>query len=112
MTVTCSGGSPVFECSLDNGSFSPCTSPANFDNLGAGSHTVAVRNSNACLGPSQTKTIVIPTAINASITTTPASSSIAADGTMTVTANGGTHGYSVTLNGGDRHTIARPGAST
>ncbi|PYK43005.1 MAG: hypothetical protein DME53_13670 [Verrucomicrobia bacterium] len=100
MTVTFSGGTPGYECSLDNGSFAPCTSPATFDNLGAGSHTVAVRDSNACLGPSQTKTIVIPTAINASITTTPASSSIAADGTMTVIANGGTPGYSVTLNGG------------
>ena len=112
MTVTFSGGTPGYECSLDNGSFAPCTSPATFDNLGAGSHTVAVRDSNACLGPSQTKTIVIPTAINASITTTPASSSIAADGTMTVTANGGTPGYSVTLNGGAPNTIAASGGST
>ena len=112
MTVTFSGGTPGYECSLDNGSFAPCTSPATFDNLGAGSHTVAVRDSNACLGPSQTKTIVIPTAINASITTTPASSSIATDGTMTVTANGGTPGYSVTLNGGAPHTIAASGGST
>src|SRR5437773_6158939 len=112
MTVTFSGGTPGYECSLDNGSFAPCTSPATFDNLGAGSHTVAVRDSNACLGPSQTKTIVIPTAINASITTTPASSSIAADGTMTVTANGGTPGYSVTLNGVAPHTIAASGGST
>src|SRR5437016_2343222 len=112
MTATFSGGTPGYECSLDNGSFAPCTSPATFDNLGAGSHTVAVRDSNACLGPSQTKTIVIPTAINASITTTPASSSIAPDGTMTVTANGGTPGYSVTLNGGAPHTIAASGGST
>ncbi|PYL35462.1 MAG: hypothetical protein DMF35_02700, partial [Verrucomicrobia bacterium] len=81
MTATFSGGTPGYECSLDNGSFAPCTSPATFNNLGAGSHTVAVRDSNACLGPSQTQMIVIPTAINASITTTPASSSIAADGT-------------------------------
>src|SRR5205809_917870 len=112
MTVTFSGGTPGYECSLDNGSFAPCTSPATFDNLGAGSHTVAVRDSNACLGPSQTQMIVIPTAINASITTTPASSSIAADGTMTVTVNGGTPGYSVTLNGGAPHTIAASGGST
>jgi hypothetical protein len=55
---------------------------------------------------------VIPTAINASITTTPASSSIAADGTMTVTVNRGTPGYSVTLNGGAPHTIAASGGST
>src|SRR5436305_430024 len=112
MTVTFSGGTPGYECSLDNGSFAPCTSPATFDNLGAGSHTVAVRDSNACLGPSQTKTIVIPTAINASITTMPASSSIVGDGTMTVTANGGAPGYSVTLNGGAPHTIAASGGST
>src|SRR5882724_3583435 len=112
MTATFSGGTPGYECSLDNGSFAPCTSPATFNNLGAGSHTVAVRDSNACLGPSQTQTIVIPTAINASITTTQASSSIAADGTMTVTVNGGTPGYSVTLNGGAPHTIAASGGST
>ena len=112
MTATFSGGTLGYECSLDNGSFAPCTSPATFNNLGAGSHTVAVRDSNACLGPSQTQMIVIPTAINASITTTPASSSIAADGTMTVTVNGGTPGYSVTLNGGAPHTIAASGGST
>src|SRR5467141_4187449 len=112
MTATFSGGTPGYECSLDNGSFAPCTSPATFNNLGAGSHIVAIRDSNACLGPSQTQMIVIPTAINASITTTPASSSIAADGTMTVTVNGGTPGYSVTLNGGAPHTIAASGGST
>src|SRR6266403_1176659 len=112
MTATFSGGTPGYECSLDNGSFAPCTSPATFNNLGAGSHIVAVRDSNACLGPSQTRTIVIPTAINASITTTPASSGIAADGTMTVTVNRGTPGYSVTLNGGAPHTIAASGGST
>jgi hypothetical protein len=112
MTATFSGGTPGYECSLDNGSFAPCTSPATFNNLGAGSHTVAVRDSNGCLGPSQTQTISIPTAINASITTKPASSSIAADGTMTVTANGGTPGYSVTLNGGAPHAIATSGGST
>src|SRR6266403_2275050 len=112
MTATFSGGTPGYACSLDNGSFAPCTSPATFNNLGAGSHIVAIRDSNACLGPSQTQTIVIPTAINASIATTPASSSIAADGAMQVTVNGGTPGYSVTLNGGAPHTIAASGGST
>src|SRR5438477_10138212 len=94
---------------MDNGSVAPCTSPANFNNLSAGSHTVAVRDSNACLGPSQTKTIVIPTAVNASITTTPASSSIATDGTMTVTAHGGTPRYSALLNDSapDTHAASR-----
>jgi uncharacterized protein (DUF2141 family) len=112
MTATFSGGTPGYECSLDNGSFAPCTSPATFNSLTAGSHTVNVRDSQGCLGPAQTQTIIIPTALSVSVATTPASSSIAADGTMTVTVNGGTPGYSVTLNGGAPHTIATSGGST
>ena len=112
MTATFSGGTPGYECSLDNGSFAPCTSPAIFNSLTAGSHTVNVRDSQGCLGPAQTQTIIIPTALSVSVATTLASSTIAADGTMTVTVNGGTPGYSVTLNGGAPHTIAASGGST
>jgi hypothetical protein len=112
MTATFSGGTPGYECSLDNGSFAACTSPSTFNNLAAGSHTINVRDSQGCSGPSQTKTIVIPTAVNGSVATTPASSANAADGTMTVTVSGGTPGYSVTLNGGAPHSIATSGGST
>jgi hypothetical protein len=111
MTATFSGGTPGYECSLDNGSFAACTSPSTFNNLTAGSHTVHVRDSNGCAGPNQTKTIVIPPVLNASVTTTPASSSSATDGTVTVTVSGGTAPYTVTL-GAVVHTISASGGNT
>ncbi|PYL18742.1 MAG: hypothetical protein DME30_02425 [Verrucomicrobia bacterium] len=111
MTVTFSGGTPGYQCSLDNGSFTSCGSPATFNNLSAGSHTVSVRDSQGCLGPNQTKTVTVPTAVNASVMTTPVSSPGATDGSIKITVTGGTAPYTVKL-GAVTHNIAASGGST
>jgi hypothetical protein len=42
-TFSASEPGSTFECRLDSGSFSPCTSPRAFNSLGEGAHTFAVR---------------------------------------------------------------------
>jgi hypothetical protein len=111
MTVTFSGGTPGYQCSQDNGPFSPCTSPATFNNLSAGSHTIRVRDSHGCLGPAQTKTVNVPSAVQASVTTTLASSAATADGTLTIRVTGGVAPYAVRVNS-VTHTISMSGGQT
>jgi hypothetical protein len=110
MTVTFSGGTPGYQCSLDGGAFSSCTSPATFSNLGAGSHTVNVRDSHLCTGPTQSQTIVIPAPLVPSVTVVPASGPGQTDGSATVSVTGGTPPYTVVLNGVTK-TISSSGGS-
>ncbi|PYL27110.1 MAG: hypothetical protein DMF45_13135 [Verrucomicrobia bacterium] len=111
MTVTFSGGTPGYQCKLDNGSFTPCGSPATFNGLSAGSHTVSVKDSQGCLGPNQTKTVTVPTAVNASVMTTAVSSPGATDGAIKITVTGGTAPYTVKI-GAVTKNIATSGGST
>jgi len=110
MTVTFSGGTPGYQCSLDGGAFSSCTSPATFSNLGAGSHTVNVRDSHLCTGPTQTQTIVVPAPLVPTVTVVPASGPGQTDGSVTVSVTGGTPPYTVVLNGVTK-TISSSGGS-
>jgi len=111
MTVNFSGGTPGYQCSLDGGAFAACTSPATFNNLGAGSHTVNVKDSHGCTGPAQSQTIVVPSPLSAQVSTTPVSSPGASDGSVKVIVSGGTAPYTVTLNGTSQ-TIPSAGGST
>jgi hypothetical protein len=111
MTVNFSGGTPGYQCSLDGGAFAACTSPATFNNLGAGSHTVNVKDSHGCTGPAQSQTIVVPSPLSAQVSTTPVSSPGASDGSVKVVVSGGTAPYTVTLNG-TIQTIPSDGGST
>jgi len=111
MTVTFAGGTPGYECSLDNGAFAACSSPATFNNLSAGSHTVSVQDSHGCTGAIQTQTIIVPQALSPSITTTPPSAFNTNDGTMTVSVSGGVAPYNVTVNN-VTHTISTVGGSS
>src|SRR5438046_1533465 len=99
MTVTFSGGTPGYQCKLDAGAFAACTSPAVFNNLAAGSHTVSVKDSKGCAGDDQTKTVTIPTAVVTSATETDPDCSTGL-GSMTVTFSGGTPGYQCKLDAG------------
>src|SRR5207249_2863218 len=49
ITGTFSGGTPGYECKLDNGAFASCSAPTvTYNNVPAGSHTVTVRESGGC----------------------------------------------------------------
>src|SRR5438046_7781510 len=90
MTVTFSGGTPGYQCKLDAGAFAACTSPAVFNNLAAGSHTVSVKDSKGCPGADQTKSVTIPTAVTIRLTKTDISCRTANDSTVTATSGGAT----------------------
>src|SRR5258705_9087918 len=98
VTGTFSGGTAPYQCKLDNGSFAGCTSPVTYNNVGAGSHTVTVMDSNpptACQKTSNSVTITIPTAVTPSSSNTP----ILCHGgssTVTVSATGGSPPYTGT----------------
>ena len=46
-TFTSDDGQATYQCSLDGGPFASCTSPATFSGLSAGTHTFAVRGTDA-----------------------------------------------------------------
>ena len=74
VTGTFSGGTAPYQCKLDNGSFAGCTSPVTYNNVGAGSHTVTVMDSNtpvACSKTSNAVTITIPSALTPSSSPSP-----------------------------------------
>jgi outer membrane protein OmpA-like peptidoglycan-associated protein len=60
-----------FECSLDDGSFGPCTSPQSYTSLTDGQHTFRVRQSDAAghVGTPATATFTVATAVR--VTPTP-----------------------------------------
>src|SRR6185503_10120882 len=99
MSVTFSGGTPGYNCSLDGGTPAPCTSPQAFNNLSAGAHSVVVTDSNGCPAAATQQTIVIPTAVTSSSTKTDPNCSTGL-GSMSVTFSGGTPGYNCSLDGG------------
>jgi hypothetical protein len=77
-----------FECKLDTAAFTACTSPTQFNNLAAGSHSFQVRATDAAgntdASPASYTWFVDTTAPNTFITSTPSSSSSA---TFTFTSN-------------------------
>src|SRR6185503_17260107 len=99
MSVTFSGGTPGYNCSLDSGTPAPCTSPQAFNNLSAGAHNVVVTDSNGCPAAATQQTIVIPTAVTSSSTKTDPDCSTGL-GSMSVTFSGGTPGYNCSLDSG------------
>jgi len=99
MTVTISGGTGPFTCSLDGGAFAPCTSGQVFGGLAAGLHTVSVLDSLSC-PTSTSQTIGQPAAVVVSSTKTDASCNGGSDGSITVTISGGTSPYTCSKDGG------------
>lgn len=96
ISVNASGGTAPYEYSADNGTtFQPTTL---FSNLGAGNYTVIIRDDNNCT-LSVAQALVAPAGVTFTNANTPSTCS-AANGVVTITANGGTPGYQYSINGG------------
>jgi gliding motility-associated-like protein len=89
-------GTPPFEYSLDGINWQTGNT---FTGLSAGTYTVYYRESNGCQG-SQQVTINEPAAISATFTSVPVVCNGQSNGTITVSASGGTMPFQYSLNGG------------
>src|SRR5262249_31115111 len=94
-----SGGTGPYTISLDGGAFAAATSPTTFNSLGAGSHTVAVKDANGCM-KSDSITVNQPAVVTLSVLKSDITCNGAANGTITASATGGTTQYQFKLDGG------------
>jgi hypothetical protein len=96
ITVTASGGTGIFTYSLNSG---VAQSSNVFSNLAGGVFTVTVTDSNGCTATA-TATLVNPPALVATATSSQPQCASSNDGSITVTASGGTAPYTYSLNDG------------
>jgi hypothetical protein len=93
----------AFECMLDKGNFTPCTSPWSYSDLSKGSHTFAVRAIDSegyvDLSPASFTWTINATALDAMITSAPSNPSSSRDATFGFTGNGS--GFECALDGAD-----------
>ncbi len=99
ISLTAVGGTAPYEYSKDNGA--NYGSSANFSNLIAGTYTIRIRDFNGCIRDTPI-TITQPTLLTASAAATPATCN-GNDGTITITAGGGTTPYSYSINNGAQY---------
>ena len=97
ITVTASGGTPSYQYSNDGGSNYQASNV--FNNLTAGTYIVVVQDANNCTA-STTVIITEPAAISVSTAQTDVSCNGGSDGTITVTATGGTAPIEYSKDGG------------
>jgi large repetitive protein len=99
IVTTVSGGTAPYEFSVNGGAFTAGT--GTFSSLTAGTYSVVVRDANGCTTTLATVTLAQPPALLISLTSkTDATCNGATDGSITVSASGGTVGYEYSLNGG------------
>jgi gliding motility-associated-like protein len=96
VTITPTNGGPAYQYAIDGGAFQG--SPT-FNGLGAGNHTIQLRDGNNCTG-SVSINITEPTPVTIGTATTPASCNGQPNGTITITGGGGTAPYQYSINGG------------
>lgn len=101
MNVTASGGTGTLSYSVDNGTNWQSGS-GNITGLTAGSYNVQVKDANSCTSTwsSNPVTITEPAAINVSAATTPVTCNGGTDGSITITATGGTGTLTYSIDGG------------
>jgi hypothetical protein len=96
ISVSAAGGSGALAYSLDGINFQSATM---FNNLGAGTYTVTVRDAGGCTGQA-TVTITEPTALTIFVSSLNVSCNGGNNGAIVVSASGGTPPYQYNLNGG------------
>src|SRR5262245_3687463 len=99
ITATFDGGTGSYMIKLDGGAFAAATSPHIFSNVGAGSHTVTVKNGNDCQ-KSESITINDPPAVVLILTKSDVTCNGQNDGSITATFSGGNPPYQIKLDAG------------
>ena len=111
-TFSSSEGSSTFECELDGGGFSPCTSPKSYTSLSDGSHTFKVRatdqTGNADASAAQYTWTVDTAAPNTTIDSNPTSPSTSASATFTFSSTEGSSTFECELDGGGFSSCSTP----
>ncbi len=96
ITVAAAGGTGTLQYSRDGTSYQASNV---FSSLAAGSYTITVRDGNNCMRTSGPVAISSPPALGATVTPTAASCFGLADGSITVSASGGTGALQYSING-------------
>ncbi|MFZ6011687.1 MAG: SprB repeat-containing protein, partial [Bacteroidota bacterium] len=106
-SITCPSGDDGEITSVGFGGTGPYTysigsgfqGPTNFPNLVSNNYTITIKDANGCTATSASIPLGQPNAIGATFTKTDATCYGYADGTITVTASGGTAGYTYSKDG-------------
>lgn len=98
ITVSASGGKPSYQFKLDAGSFGTAST---FTGLGPGTYIITVRDRNGC-EKDLNVTLNVPSGLTASVASQSGNSRCLPpyNGTVTVTASGGSGNYQYAVNGG------------
>ncbi|MFN8341234.1 MAG: gliding motility-associated C-terminal domain-containing protein [Cyclobacteriaceae bacterium] len=98
ITVTAAGGTGAYQYSGDNGSTFQVSNV--FSGLIAGTYQIVVKDANACTTSASAVTITEPATLTISTSTTAANCNGASNGSITLTAGGGTPGYQYSKDNG------------
>ncbi|MEA1897285.1 MAG: gliding motility-associated C-terminal domain-containing protein, partial [Bacteroidota bacterium] len=100
ITITASGGIPPYQYSIDGG-ITFLANGGSFTGLSANNYDVAVQDANGCVTNGATLNVVEPTVLVIdSQTKTDVSCNSGNDGTISITASGGTPAYNYSIDGG------------
>ncbi|MBY5960286.1 T9SS type A sorting domain-containing protein, partial [Membranicola marinus] len=94
-------GTPGYTYSIDGGqNYQPSNE---FTGLTAGNYTITIKDANGCTKTCDEVVVGQPDALTCSTTPTDASCNSGSDGKITVTAGGGTPGYTYSIDGGQNY---------
>ncbi|MBA0882188.1 T9SS type B sorting domain-containing protein [Flavobacterium undicola] len=103
VTVPTAGIAP-YSFSIDGGAYQNLVAPFSITGLSSGSHTVQVKDVNGCGNPAVTVPILAPLSLSPMITTLPSCAN--GDGTLTLSATGGSGNYEYSLDAGTPQSLA------